>query len=64
MGFPIQDQYISGIDNLRKSLLMPSFIASNDLVSQLTSFSENNPGQTIKINLPVVHALGNQFSTG
>lgn len=64
MGFPIQDQYVNGIDNLRKSLLMPSFIASNDLVSQLTSFSENNPGQTIKINLPVVHALGNQFSTG
>ena len=62
-GFFIADQYLQTIDNLRQKLLAPSFVASNDLFDQLALFSEKNPNQTIKINLPVVHALGNQLAT-
>lgn len=62
-GFCIADQYLQTIDNLRQKLLAPSFVASNDLFDQLALFSEKNPNQVIKINLPVVHALGNQFAT-
>ncbi len=62
-GFSIPDYYIQGIDNLRQKLLAPSFVASNDLFDQLAQFSETHPNQIIKINLPVVHALGNQFAT-
>lgn len=62
MGYPIKDIDVRGMDNLRKSVLLPSFRASNNLNKQIVEAIKDDVTQEVTISLPVIHALGNQFS--
>lgn len=60
MGYPISDTELRGMDSLRKKLLLPSFQASNHLNAQIAQATQGD-AKELTINIPVIHALGNQF---
>lgn len=62
MGFPIKPQDVMLMDPLRMSRIESHIHESNRAAAQLTA---NPPpqGQSLTINIPVIHAVGNQFAT-
>jgi glycosyltransferase involved in cell wall biosynthesis len=61
MSYPINDSDIRGMDNLKKTALIDSMRASNQLAAQINQKFEIEKDKSIKINIPIIHSLGNNF---
>lgn len=62
MLYPLQDEHLRSMNQLRKHALAKSFAASNQVATDLYQKLMVEGRQGLTINIPVVHALGIEFS--